>query len=480
MNRKIIKTITSVACGLGIVSSIPFVTSCKSGSSQNYASVKLVQGCDRELSGEGDFVDYIIDEPVSPGYHNREHNGHDVSQFAPQSVIGQDFKYTADSMRPYFVNNFWPESEGIYTGDDKVPYTQEFPTYGFYYDKANDQWHFMFKLAKAIPWDFNIKFSITIGVPQSSDPDDKKFYITNSETLYFYPSDDSKTKSIEVGNLTSVTYKFNTNFFANENHITPAKIATDLKAKMDNITTGPTTKTYRGWADWLTETIINSSDPEINKYRSNILSYLFVMEQYCFFEELYDPSKFSYDGTTFNISDYQIVNRDTSLNDQYWSNTGKTLTREIADTINGTIHISFAKSNDDPSTPQKDVSFSVLNSFTSNYSEYFGKGPIDGFGFKVRNSTDFLLNPVETRIMANAAMISKGMGSQIRSIGSTSYSQANFFIIDIENFDTAFPDGGREDTFGSFNYITHWCINKQGIIDLLQPLFPNLNIDVTE
>ncbi len=475
MNKKLIKTIASVACGIGIVSSIPFVSSCKSSPSQNYVSVKLAQGCDRELSGEGDFVDYIIDEPVSPGYHNREHNGHDVSQFEPQSVIGQDFKYTADSMRPYFVNNFWPESEGIYTGDDKVPYTQEFPTYGFYYDKANDQWHFMFKLAKAIPWDFNIKFSISVGVPQSSNPDDKEFYVTNSETLYFYPSDDSKTKSIEVGNLTSVTYKFNTDFFANENHTTPAKIATDLKAKMDNITTGPTTKTYRGWADWLTQEIINSSNPEINKYRSNILSYLFVMEQYCFFEELSDPSKFSYEETPLNISDYRTSTRHTD-GLHYWS-MGDSLTQEIADTINGTIHISFSKNNDDPSTSEKDITFSVVNSFTSNDS-FFGDTPIDGLiywkGASLNNS------PIEWRVMANAATISKGMGSQIRCIGADGDPQANFFIIDIENFDTAFPDGGREDTFGSFNYITHWCINKQGIIDLLQPLFPNLNIDVTE
>lgn len=363
MTKKLIKIIASIACGLGIVSSVPFVASCKSNSSQNptqdYVSVTLTKCCDRELSGVDDFVDYVIDEPTSPSFGNKEHNGHDVNYFEPQSVIGKDFTYSADSMRPYFVNNFWPESQGEYDKPDKVPYTSLFPTYGFYYDKENDVWHFMFKLAKAIPWDFNISFTISVGVPQSSDQDDKRFYVTNSETLYFYPSDDSKTKTVEVGNLTSVTYKFNTVFFGDPDHKTPSQIASELKANMDSITTGPTTTTYRGWADWLTKTIINSTDPKINIYRSNILAYLFVMEQYCFFEELANPAIFKYNEEAFKYSDYQIVKRENE-NDAYWKGTGKTLTDTIANTINGTIHISFSKSNDDPSTTQKDITFLLL------------------------------------------------------------------------------------------------------------------------
>ncbi|MDE7433806.1 MAG: hypothetical protein K2M43_01515 [Mycoplasmoidaceae bacterium] len=79
MNKKLIKTIASITCGLGIVGTMPLIaTSCKK---INYFApyLTLNGGSDESISYADDYVDFIVNEPASKTYKDRSHNGHSAS-----------------------------------------------------------------------------------------------------------------------------------------------------------------------------------------------------------------------------------------------------------------------------------------------------------------------------------------------------------------------------------------------------------------
>ncbi len=472
MNKKLIKTIASVTCGLGIIGSIPFITTSCGNKNEEAVSLELVSECDYELSGEGDYVDFIINEPVSPIYHDRAHNGHTTSHFIPEDA---DFRYSADSMRDYFVNHFWPESESEYTGSDKVPYTEENPTYGFYYDKANDKWHFMFKLAEDIPYDFNIQFSVQVGVPMSKDSegnDVKDFRLTNECNLVFFPKNGAGSSEVAVGNIKSITYKF-TNQSVNGqsfDEVSLSNIATKLMAIIPDevLPNAPEDKTRLGWANWFTNDILNSPNVQINNYRSNILGFLYVAELYNFFKELHDPSQFLYGDDPLKYEDYfdAIMCRTSVEKDGGYSNYHP-YNEERAKTLNGTVHLSYVTNSDNPDTEENDIQLSVVNYLTipDREESNFLQGVIYGYDYGM------MKDPHKDRVILNSVVKSNGLGAYVQNYNS----RGDFFIVDVEKIDTIFDNTGNKGQLdGTFNYITHWCTYNEGIEELLNALFPSL------
>ncbi len=486
MNKKLIKTLASVVCGLGVITSIPFVsTSCGKTSSDTEPTtpyLSLSDGIDAEICGIGDYVDFtILDEPVSPITGDKSKNGHTCDKFTPQ-FIDTSSVYDPTAFREYFDNHFWPEVEGEYTGEGKVTYENPFPTYGFYYDKANDLWHFMFKVKKDIDMNFYINFSVVIGVPLNEDGSEKNMINTNKQRLTFY---NSAPKPVLVpGQISELTLNFSTKQTA-----TPSTFAKGLSAELPSDTglVAPANKTIRGWADWFSQDVINSSNDKVNKYRSNIYAYLCAMEQYCFFQELANPSKYQ-----LNLEDFKIVRiNDSSYYYQYFTTDedGKEahLTDKIVDNLFGTIHFFDLKNNDTHSTTQYKKMDCIYDSTISIHSAVKADST---FRYDTKLPYGVVYNPSRpdyddsslknNKWMISAQTQSLTTGAYLRNMGGSSGGDNNLFIIDIEGVDSDIYNGGSfKIQDNTFNYITHYCKDPDSIKALLEPILINTGITVS-
>lgn len=477
MNKKLIKTLTSAICGLGILSSIPFVsTSCGSTAHTPKPYLSLTKSSDTEIHGIGDFVDFeILDEPKSPITGDKSQNGHTCSKFTP---IGVDnlFTYDPDQMRNYFENNFWPEVERPYSGEDKVDYTHEYPTYGFYYDKAHDIWHFMLKVVKDIDMNFYVNFSVVIGVPTTADGTQKEMYSTNSQRLTFY--DSSTPPVISVGKISDLTLNYNTS-----STMTPIDIASALYAVLPSSGTGltmPSDKSIKGWSNWFITEIMNSNNTVVNQFRSNIFAYLCAMEQYCFFQEL---KNLKLGDQTIQLSDFKLARVSDGDTGSYTTTdqNGKEayLTQKIVDNLTGTIHFFFVE-NYDPSSTSQSKMIDVFYDSTLNLNSAVKLDPTFAYNNILPYAVVF--NPsrpwyddtslVNNRWMINTQVESKTTGTYLRNIGGAGYTayDQDLFILDIEGVDNNVYNGSTRSVESTFNYITHWCKSVNGIYDLLYPI----------
>lgn len=485
MNKKLIKSILSVACGLGISTSIPFLsTSCgsNSSSSKNFCKLTLVGGTSAALTKKGNFVDYAINQPISARSHDRSANWVEIGP---------------NSLKFYDIESGHTEEEcwnAIYEKN-----TDNWFKYIASDDNGKGMWHLYIECKTEMTFSFSMQFRVLGGTQEMiGGVMHDSTIVSDICDLRFFPEHPQNPVK-EIGDLENITYTINKN---NYSQFTPEWIANDLNSKWtdvndsaistwfnDNIESFPGKPTTLDWSNFI-DTFVDSQNESINKIRANFLGFLEVLEVANFINEINNPEKYGRDPGLYYLTDWTYG----------------------TDTVSQSIWLPEDKKTDDMKLSKDDLSnISVtvrIDSIIANNSNvsHYNYNPI------ITNVSNIVMlngkqiqgvvyNPVASqqtsglnRALSTSWVWSDDEGLEIRPKNATKvYSEYDYgheitvddynddFAFDLQNnyesdiFDT--PDSESE-LDGTFNFLgfgggNGTYKNQKYIVELLKAIFPN-------
>ncbi len=451
--------------GCLLVGSIPAISnSCSKPIDMTpcFLDLKLLSGSSTSLSKKGDYVDFLIYEPVSPAVGNRSVNNHNILKF---DIFSLDSSVTkAKITKEYFAKGFDPWSDRKEDED----FSAEWPRQGFHYDKENDEWHFKFKLKKDISEFFTINMQLLDDIIYFQNPDSgwkDSEGRTKELKLEFHPVN-SDTSGIKDGEISYTNLSFDSSaFLVNETEKKKAlsSIANTLKYQFTDKPALPEDKTKAGWMSWL-NSIIKSE-----KYLPllpNFVGFLTTYNAFNFIYECYNSNR--------NVHLYNYEYNWTTKSG-FIVKDNKTLDESFIKNLNLQINFKDIVADD---TRHDLISSDAQVIITSNPNAN-QKNEIEGLWLDKNEFDEELDNNPS---LYSHIVGSRGLGLSITPT-YTAHSGVNSEVVHGCNFEIY---GGviestmhnTLDIHNPFGFVTSGCYNNVGLSEFIKTIFPNIEVEV--
>lgn len=452
MNKKLLKALLSITCGLGIVGTIPTIaSSCGCSNKIEYrCRLSQLSGSLSSITTQGDYIDFKIDEPVGKGAKSRKNNYHQVSF---KILCGK----TWDQISKYFADDFDP-----YSSDTKYN--------GLHFDEKSNFWHFGFKISDNLKDRFKVRLQI-------SNTIDGIVSVSSMYTLNFHPEEESG--KVEVGLVEDYSFYFNNEKIKDikqeygSDQAYRIHLAKDVFNVSSEINVGPnesSTAALNEWRNYVDDLLNNPTDKTFfNTNRSNFLAYVTTVEA---FNAAWRIHEHTIENDSLTVLDY--------TNDGEWVNKQTITDASQLEDIAFSIDISsISNKGDTRGNMLTDLTFTVLKDSTDQEFEGVSLPRTDGdddewhgkdekfYSLAVTSGLSGLYLESSIHDEQHDGWISKAMVFGLCFSGDVKYE---------------IPSSSEIPSVqGCLQTITFGCVNLDGVKNFLETFFPKIpNIVVTK